>query len=740
MAPFEKWFDQDLTKQLVTRHCEGIVLTGDNLSNVIGVRLYKGDAPAVPEGAVTLRAIRADGSTVVDNEGEIEGNAVSILLKEACMAVPGPLVIQLRVTDGDVRTTVLRAVFTVEISETDTIIDPGRIVPDIETLLAMLAEMEDATDAANAAADAAEAAAAEAATATSAANSAATSATNAATAATSATTAANSAASAANAAATDAADAGAQAVADAQAAGAEAVQIATDAAEQAEADVEAAVARTDEVINAAFPTMTAQGVLVRLDGTVDAPMAGMTIYGKSYQDTEPSPQLWDASNMVVLTGDLNGVNVSGTANGAYTIQGTATADRYIYDYDGMYDRTLVLPAGNYTVSASAGLVVDVREYGINIDPDDGTETVVFTNIGYGNPVIFSLTGETHISVNPLVPNGEQISIGNGYVMLVSGTFEKPFQEYTGSDPVPSPTHPRAITNVGDDGSAVVAVENKNLLDVSRLSGGVTLAGVTATASGGVVNFSGTPTGSAYFYGNEMTLPAGTYTISRNALAQNVANQVEIYANDITIPLSAQSYTFRGESGTFTLDHDARIRAGVHVMNFGVSMDGVSISLMLEPGASATEFTPHVDPVETALPLPNAYGLPGIKVSDGGTYSDESGQAWVADTVDFLTHKYTQRIGHIASYAGETIPGAYWSTTGELSTGAEVYYVLTSPIETTLTDAALAAFQRVRTVNGTTVVWVDDALSPVIEAAARMAIKDYMDQLIYVNGHTLVING
>jgi len=60
MATFEKWFDQDLTKQLVTRHCEGIVLTGDNLSNVIGVRLYEGDAPATLDGAVTLRAIRAD--------------------------------------------------------------------------------------------------------------------------------------------------------------------------------------------------------------------------------------------------------------------------------------------------------------------------------------------------------------------------------------------------------------------------------------------------------------------------------------------------------------------------------------------------------------------------------------------------------------------------------------------------------------------------------------------------------
>lgn len=65
--------------------------------------------------------------------------------------------------------------------------------------------------------------------------------------------------------------------------------------------------------------------------------------------------------------------------------------------------------------------------------------------------------------------------------------------------------------------------------------------------------------------------------------------------------------------------------------------------------------------------------------------------------DTLTYKgggmweHVQRVGRIASYNGETITGAYMSTTGALSVGAEVIYELAAPITTMLNLGELRSF-------------------------------------------------
>ena len=51
-------------------------------------------------------------------------------------------------------------------------------------------------------------------------------------------------------------------------------------------------------------------------------------------------------------------------------------------------------------------------------------------------------------------------------------------------------------------------------------------------------------------------------------------------------------------------------------------------------------------------------------------------------------KVVRNVGHIVSYNGETITTDYISTTGELSTGAEVYYGLSISTEETITDTTL----------------------------------------------------
>jgi len=89
------------------------------------------------------------------------------------------------------------------------------------------------------------------------------------------------------------------------------------------------------------------------------------------------------------------------------------------------------------------------------------------------------------------------------------------------------------------------------------------------------------------------------------------------------------------------------------------------------------------------------GLLGIPVSDGGNYTDESGQQWISDVVRSSGQK-EQNVGYIASYAGEDIPGPYISSTGDLSIGAEVLYALAEPVITEIADMSLPSAYKPNT--------------------------------------------
>ena len=78
-----------------------------------------------------------------------------------------------------------------------------------------------------------------------------------------------------------------------------------------------------------------------------------------------------------------------------------------------------------------------------------------------------------------------------------------------------------------------------------------------------------------------------------------------------------------------------------------------------------------------------------------TYIDSNGDKWICDTVEpdgNGGYNYVRRIGQIASYNGETVGDHWISSTGQLTTGATVQYVLATPIVTALTVAALASLE------------------------------------------------
>lgn len=135
-AQFTKHFVQDLQQDIKIRQCGTIVFNTDNESNVITVDLYNGSEPYSGGGSVVGAVICQDGSTVPIDNGTLSGNTASITLTRACFAIPGQIGVGIQVVSGDVKTTVLKAIYNVELFETDTVVDPDeRITISVGDLL-----------------------------------------------------------------------------------------------------------------------------------------------------------------------------------------------------------------------------------------------------------------------------------------------------------------------------------------------------------------------------------------------------------------------------------------------------------------------------------------------------------------------------------------------------------------------------------------------------------------------------
>lgn len=75
---------------------------------------------------------------------------------------------------------------------------------------------------------------------------------------------------------------------------------------------------------------------------------------------------------------------------------------------------------------------------------------------------------------------------------------------------------------------------------------------------------------------------------------------------------------------------------------GATFNEQRFKIMLNAGSTALPYELY-KPAQTLI-IPTSGGLPGIRVSSGGNYTDADGQQWVCDEVDFKKGVYVQRIG------------------------------------------------------------------------------------------------
>lgn len=205
------------------------------------------------------------------------------------------------------------------------------------------------------------------------------------------------------------------------------------------------------------------------------------------------------------------------------------------------------------------------------------------------------------------------------------------------DGVPTPEAPVEIESAGNGGNVTARITGTNLLDFSGAVGG-TSVGITATLTGdGGYVMKGTADSTAiniWFFGNYggginvFTLYPGTYTCKNVVLyygQKSFATVANILPN---VP-----YTFKISTNV--------VITGVRCVS---AVAGTTYNETLYPilvrGDSLPEWEPYKSQTLT-YPAPN--GLPGIPVESGGNYTDENGQQWICDEVDFGRGKYVQRV-------------------------------------------------------------------------------------------------
>ena len=209
------------------------------------------------------------------------------------------------------------------------------------------------------------------------------------------------------------------------------------------------------------------------------------------------------------------------------------------------------------------------------------------------------------------------------------------------DGTPSPDHPVPIVNAGEGGKITVYISGANLLDIDHINFRPSEStGLTAQLlDDGTIQVSGTPAKSyATVCSDNLSLPAGTYFISGGEVADGkLYAQIMIETGDTTAYYINKSFTITGE--------EDRIFFSVQTGRGLSYVDDYKIKPMLNFGDTALPWGPYRGLQDLPIQTPN--GLPGIPVDSGGNYTDENGQQWVCDEVDFERGVYVQRVGHNA---------------------------------------------------------------------------------------------
>ena len=392
----------------------------------------------------------------------------------------------------------------------------------------------------------------------------------------------------------------------------------------------------------------------------------IAVCGNSKQETRKG---YNLLKNTATTQTIYGVTFTVNEDGTVTVNGTST-DHTVY----MINNNVSLLAGEYTISGCPG--DGTNKYRINFWKRDWSD--ICTEIGNGKQITLSEDIE-NAKVGITIYKGVTVNNLVFKPMIVAGTQNKEYEPYGA---MPSLEFESPIESV--EGSANVKVWNKNIFDKDNAN--ILNASIGSSISAGnygIISFASTAR-TLYIKCKSDTV----YSISRKAGTRFiVGSTTEIpkkgeVCSKIIIDNTATNITYATE------ENDKYLLVYYYLSTSDtLTEQEILDSIQIEEG-TATDYIAHEEQNYTI---------------------DIQEEMLEGDYFDLENGKEVHNWQKIESYNGEEITTEYKSTTGELSTGATVYYKLAEPRKLDLTEnqtQQLQALAKAKTYKNITNITTD----------------------------------
>lgn len=424
---------------------------------------------------------------------------------------------------------------------------------------------------------------------------------------------------------------------------------------------------------------TTKGSMAVCEDSIEWPLQGMRVYGKSTQFTTTGKNLLNISEMQTKTS--KGITFE-LSNGGIYVHGTATA---VVDSPIFYFK---LNPGTYisNINESKYSWVNSVNYVIKQSNDnlwwcDAGNAFTLKADDEGLYFYFAVTNGS--TVDEII-----------YPQIELGSTATDYEPYTGGKPSPNPDYPQEIVSAGDNGIVDITFHSSNKIPLLN-STSFSEKGLNVAYENGIVKIHGTCNAYAWIniYPYVMNNTAETY------VGTPILGQVGAISCDS--PFEAVSFR--------TGDSLTTIPKGSKSVPLTEAVKGIFIEIA-EGNTIDFEGTFGIFDSYTNFSINTPNGLPGIPVDSGGNFVDTDGQQRICNYRDYDAEKDIKAIEYIASYNKESVGDIWMSTTGKLTVGASVLYALDTPIETPIPADELAAYRALHAYDGTTIVTLDDELA------------------------------
>lgn len=380
------------------------------------------------------------------------------------------------------------------------------------------------------------------------------------------------------------------------------------------------------------------GTPVEVNDSAEMPLQGLNVYGKSWQLTTTGANLFDANdvskgyvsddsgNNIVSTNSYCSNFIAVSAKTKYYLHSSQDGGRWGSFYDS--SKTFILGIGP-------------DKYNTVFETPENAAYIRFT-VDYNNN-------------NPNFARN---------VIFAKSTVALPFEPYTGGKPSPSPEYPQEIVSVGGNGSIEVNVRGKNLVDIY----GYSANGIDNPEDKRILNnaygttLNTTEKTDKLIVNQEIldgatieNYTSGYFCIGINRKLEVGKNYIIMFRFNVIRNLLSTSnilVSFNGISfdRAEVIGDKVAVKAEykelgkkqyIEVRNNGMSAE-LSDFMITEVGET-DDYEPYKQSTAT-ITLPN--GLPGIPVTTGGNYTDENGQQYICNEIDFAAGKYVQRVKEI----------------------------------------------------------------------------------------------